>query len=88
MGESNVFDRLMEFSATSVGIEKPENTQKKVKVSDKFLMKIKDLGFSMDQLEPALKQKGNQLILSCAGSGKTTTLVFKIIFFEIDGKGE
>lgn len=86
MGESNVFDRLMEFSATSVGIEKPENTQKKVKVSDKFLMKIKDLGFSMDQLEPALKQKGNQLILSCAGSGKTTTLVFKIIYNLLTGE--
>lgn len=52
----------------------------KVKPSDKLISDIASYGFEMDQIKEVLKVKGNQLIISCAGSGKTTTMIFKILY--------
>lgn len=40
---------------------------------------IEARGFDMTYLSPVLDTRGSQQILSCAGSGKTTTLIFKIL---------
>lgn len=53
---------------------------KKLKPSEEIILKLKKYGFDMTQLEPILKTNGNQLTVSCAGSGKTTTMIFKIIY--------
>lgn len=52
----------------------------KLKPSERLLKDIKSYGFDLTQLEPVLKTKGHQLIVSCAGSGKTTALTFKTIY--------
>ena len=54
------------------------SSPKKIKKSDELLMKIKNFGFNMSQLEDVIRVKGNQLTISIAGSGKTTFLIFKI----------
>ena len=54
--------------------------EKKMKKSDLMIEKIRSHGFSMDQLEGVIRQGGNQLIISIAGSGKTTALIFKIAY--------
>lgn len=68
----------MNYSANSNGsnVGKTE----KLKKSDILLSKIENSGFNMTQLKGAIKTKGNQLIISIAGSGKTTALIFKIIY--------
>lgn len=43
-----------------------------------FYNKLKNDGFNMDSLIDIMEVKGNQLILSGAGSGKTVSLIFKI----------
>lgn len=70
----SIFDKVMNFSAEeNVGTVK-------LKPSERLLKDIKSYGFDLTQLEPVLKTKGHQLIVSCAGSGKTTALTFKTIY--------
>lgn len=74
MESNNIFDNVMNYSSAS-NVDKPKP---KVKKSDLMLENIKKMGFNMTQLEDAIRVKGNQLILSIAGSGKTTGLLFKV----------
>lgn len=80
MCEKDIFDSLMEFSAVDFSKKKSEKSVTKLKPSEKIIKEIRENGFDMSQLETVLRTKGNQLILSCAGSGKTTSLVFKVIY--------
>lgn len=75
MDSNNIFDSVMNYSSKG-----NSDTTKKVKKSDAMLEKISSLGFNMTQLEDVIKVKGNQLIISIAGSGKTTALIFKIAY--------
>ena len=79
-----IFDALMNFSS-SKGEERvfsnvQEGSPKPLKPSEKLLQDIKGYGYDISQLEAVLKTKGNQLIVSSAGSGKTTSIEFKIIY--------
>lgn len=87
MEENNdILSKMMGFSAE--GIMNPKKSEsddvpapaKKLKPSEEIIVKLKKHGFDMSQLEPILKTVGNQLTVSCAGSGKTTTMIFKIIY--------
>lgn len=75
---SDLFDKLMNFDSSNVG--KKREVQPKAKKSDILLSQIQSAGFNMDQLEDVIREKGNQLIISIAGSGKTTALIFKIAY--------
>lgn len=82
--DNGIFNELMNFEG---GInfnkklnEKKVQQDKKLKPSEKLLKDIESYGFDLTQMKPILKTKGNQLVVSCAGSGKTTALVFKIIY--------
>lgn len=89
MENNDVFDRLMNFRAEDVKKSSASGSgsaEKKVKPSERFLTDLAKIGFNMNQLETVLKVKGSQLIISCAGSGKTTALVFKIIYDLLTGE--
>lgn len=76
MESNDIFNNLMNYSSS-----KPStNVVSTVKKSDRLLENIKSQGFNMDQLGDVIKTKGNQLIISIAGSGKTTALIFKIMY--------
>lgn len=79
---SEIFDDLMNFRSNVDFKAKLEEKKKreKLKPSEQLLQDIRDNGFDLSQMETVLKTKGNQLIVSCAGSGKTTALIFKIIY--------
>lgn len=72
------------------GAEKGEKVEKrdirKLKPSERLLEGIKREGFNLDQLGIVLEAKGNLLIVSCAGSGKTTALVFKVCKDVVSGE--
>jgi DNA helicase-2/ATP-dependent DNA helicase PcrA len=72
---SDIFDKVMNFSSSDNA-----DTKVKLKPSERLLEEIKGYGFDLTQLEPVLKTKGHQLIVSCAGSGKTTAMTFKVIY--------
>lgn len=78
--DSDIFTNLMNFNRNGKSEE-----LKKMKPSDRLLAEIKSYGFDMSQLETVLRCQGNQLILSCAGSGKTTSLIFKVIYDQKTG---
>lgn len=78
--ESTIFQNLMSYQRNGNSDE-----TKKMKPSDKLLHEIKTFGFEMSQLEQVMRCRGNQLILSCAGSGKTTALIFKVIYDQKTG---
>lgn len=44
-----------------------------------FYSKLQNLGLNLDELYPVLETDSNTLILSNAGSGKTTTIILKLI---------
>ena len=77
MGTSTnqIFSNLMSYSKEGVAEE-----DKKLKPTELMLKKLDGYGFNLNELEGILKTKGNQLAIACAGSGKTTTLTFKIIY--------
>lgn len=75
---SEILNNVLNYSASNSSSSATK--EKKMKPSEKMLAKIAKMGFNMSQLDPILKTKGNQLTISCAGSGKTTTMVFKIIY--------
>lgn len=83
MSEFDIFEELSNFRK-GVDFEKAlkekNKSKKKIKPSERLLEDIRSCGFDLSQMETVLKTKGNQLIISCAGSGKTTSLVFKIIY--------
>ena len=73
---NEIFDKISNFSAN----DSTTQNSAKMRPSEKLLFDIKSWGFDMTQLEKVLTTKGNQLIVSCAGSGKTTSIIFKIIY--------
>lgn len=76
MSSEDIFNNLLNYKPNSgVVNEKP-----KMKKSDMMIENIGKLGFNLDQLEGVMRTKGNQLIISIAGSGKTTALIFKIAY--------
>lgn len=86
MGESNIFEDLGNFR-NFINFKEKEKDKKaenkepvKLKPSERLLQDIRNNGFDLSQMEGILKTKGNQLIISCAGSGKTTALTFKILY--------
>lgn len=48
-------------------------------VLNKFYSNLDKLGYNLTELKPALEQGGTSLVISCAGSGKTTFLELKLI---------
>lgn len=58
---------------------------KTMSVEDIFFSKLESMGINLEELKAVLLTKGNTLINSCAGSGKTTALVLKIIFDLLTG---
>ena len=86
MDSNGVFDNLMSFSYSEKVKKEKQEEEKKLKPSERLLLNIEKQGFNMDQLKDVLVTKGNQLIISCAGSGKTTALVFKIIYNIVTGE--
>lgn len=76
-----IFEELMNFKdprKDSVGGSTTGSV--KLKPSEQLLLDIENSGYTMRELTPILTTRGNQLIVSCAGSGKTTALVFKVIY--------
>lgn len=87
---SDIFEDLMNFTSLEspsredfkgrVEDKKANEVTETMKPSDKLLLKIKNKGFNLGQMQNMLKTRGNQLVISCAGSGKTTSLIFKIMY--------
>lgn len=78
--DKSIWEKLATYSANG----KDANLTK-LKPSERLLKEIESFGFNMTELATVLKTQGHQLILSCAGSGKTTALVFKVIFDQKTG---
>lgn len=57
-----------------------------LKKSDQFIERLRGANFNLEEMEEAIKQKGNQLIIAIAGSGKTTTLLCKVQYNILTGE--
>lgn len=75
-----VFAKLEQYKSPLLENEKKEtkDDDKQLEGVDLLFKRIEDEGFDMKEIRPILEANGNEMIVSCAGSGKTTTLVFKI----------
>ena len=87
-----LFEELENFSSNleePTKKEKPKKAtyvKKKDSASERFLESISSMGYDLTELEDVLRTWGNQLVLSCAGSGKTTSTIFKLIYGIKSGK--
>lgn len=81
MESNKVFENIMNYSSSN-----GNNHKQKMKKSDMMIESIRQKGFNMSQLEDVIRTKGNQLIISIAGSGKTTGLIFKIAYDIVTGE--
>lgn len=90
----SAFDRIQTYSSSSIsGLERAsqnmEVTNSKYdtsKPTGEFLAKLEAMHFNMSELEKVLICEDDQLIESGAGSGKSTTLIFKIMYDLIAGR--
>lgn len=78
--DNSIFQNIMAYNRND-----RNDVLKKLKPSERLLAEIKEFGFELSQLETVMKCRGNQLVLSCAGSGKTTALIFKVIYDQKTG---
>lgn len=74
VSDFDIMKALGEYSHTKVP-GAPDQTP-----TERLCSSIENRGFDMTYLGPVLETRGSQQILSCAGSGKTTTLIFKILY--------
>lgn len=89
MTEENLFEEIDQFFdnpyqdyVTDTVNEPTSNTLIKSTAStplDMFYSKLEAMGFNLDELKDILECSDSMLILSAAGSGKTTALILKII---------
>lgn len=82
---SDAFQGLINFHANldekdNREVKEEVTPKKKLKPSERLLANIKLGNYNLEEMEDILKVKGNQSVISCAGSGKTTTLIFKIMY--------
>lgn len=78
---SDIFEDIMNFKGELSKKDSVEEEKlKTLKPSERLLEFIKSNGFNLSQMENILKTMGNQLVISCAGSGKTTSLTFKLMY--------
>ena len=88
----SLFDELESFTSnleqapTKMVTKAPTYVKKKDSASERFLETISSMGYDLAELEGVLRIWGNQLVLSCAGSGKTTSTIFKLIYGIKTGK--
>lgn len=76
-----VFSKLEQYKSPLLeNNKKQEDTkpEKQLTEPELFIKRVEGEGFDMREIRPILTANGNEIIVSCAGSGKTTTLVFKI----------
>lgn len=78
--ELESFTSDLEEANSEVKIEGSGYIKVKDTAGERFLEKISQMGYDLTEVVPALKTWGNQLVNSCAGSGKTTFTVFKLIY--------
>lgn len=87
-----LFEELEQFTSNLEEPTKKEEVsvgtyvRKKDTASERFLETISSMGYNLSELEEVLRTWGNQLVLSCAGSGKTTSTIFKLIYGIKTGK--
>lgn len=89
----SAFDRIQTYSSNAIRQSSNvlENLGDKIEKYDlstptgEFLAKIDAFGFNMDELRDILTCEDDQLIESGAGSGKSTTLIFKIMYDLVSG---
>lgn len=87
MTDGSIMDDMNEFfdkrgesqdAQNGVNVIRANNTSNNTNLQ-KFYQKLEELGINLDELGGILEEQSNMLVLSGAGSGKTTALILKII---------
>lgn len=73
----SVFDDLASYSPNIRNGSSTKDVLSEDKVED-LILKLEREGFNLEEMKPILYENGNQLIISGAGSGKTTILLFVV----------
>ena len=89
----SAFDRIQVYSSSAIkgasnGLENLGDNLNKYNLdspTDVFLAKLEAQGFNMDELRQVLTCTDDQLVVSGAGSGKSTNLIFKVMYDLISG---
>jgi DNA helicase-2/ATP-dependent DNA helicase PcrA len=80
----SALDRLSTFS-----MDKVDPTQlpfDNSTIDGYFFNALHREGFNLEELKPVIEIEGNSLVVSIAGSGKTTFMIFKVLFDIVTGR--
>lgn len=82
---ANFFNEKLGTDHVSVSLSSEVENEITQRNIENFYTKLEELGYNLDELREILDSRGSMLILSGAGSGKTTALILKIIRDLISG---
>lgn len=77
----SIYERMENYKSPFEQAKETTDTNKQEDVlnhQDRYIQQIKEEGFHIEKIEPILKTQGTQLVISGAGSGKTTVLSFQV----------
>lgn len=74
----SIFENLEDYNSPLIKDKQDAMVFDSDNPQEVYFSKIAKAGFNLDEIVPILKTKGHQLVISGAGSGKTTAMVFEI----------
>lgn len=87
-GANSYFDQVAKNQGQGeqfVTITDPNNTVDIDYNRNLFYKKLQEQGILLDEILPILEQRGHMAVVSCAGAGKTTVMVLKLLYNYVTG---
>lgn len=83
---ASLLDAINKLSVYDTSTNINSNNTTCVNTSEQFLAKLCTLGYNLDELKPILESDFNLVITACAGAGKTTAVILKVLYDYVCGR--
>lgn len=87
-GMASLFDAINNLGSTTANTQNNGNQESvsEVRTPEQFCEKLTALGYNLDELKPILESDTNLGIPACAGAGKTTAIILKLLYDYLCGR--
>lgn len=83
---ASLLDAVNNLGSYDTSTNTDSNNATVVNTSEQFFTKLRTLGYKLDELKPILESDVNLVITACAGAGKTTAVILKVLYDYVCGR--